>query len=117
MTNTVNVLVAPIADSVVARISARSEQGLSNRLKGGIFDCRSEAVLRVVAMLIVNEACNAEVKVLASSAGNKALVCKFCVKISRRIEPSAGSVFTLDTRVASTGRCDNILLGGNESGL
>jgi len=51
---------------------------LSNRLEVGIFDCGSEAVLWVVAVLVVNEAGNAEVKVLASSAGNEALLCEFC---------------------------------------
>ena len=78
VTNTVDILVTSIADSVVSRVSARSKQGLSNGLKGGIFDCRSEAVLWVVAVFVFNEAGNAEIKVLASSAGNEALLWEFC---------------------------------------
>ena len=77
MANTIDVLVTSITDSVVARIAARSEEGLSNRLESSIFDCWSEAVLWVMSMLVVNMARDAEIIVLARSAGNEALLGEF----------------------------------------
>jgi hypothetical protein len=64
----------------VTRVTARSKKSLSNRLKVSIFDCWSEAVLWVMTMLVVNVARNAEIIVLARSAGHKALLGEFCEK-------------------------------------
>jgi hypothetical protein len=50
---------------------------LRHRLKSGILNSWSEAVLWVVAMLVVDMARDAKIIVLARSAGNKVLFGKF----------------------------------------
>ena len=77
MADTIDVLVTSITDSVVASVTTRSKQSLSDRLENGIFNRWSKAVPGVVAMLVVNVAGNAEIIIVTSSASNEAPFGKF----------------------------------------
>lgn len=92
-------LVTSITDSIVTRVTARSKQSLRNSLESSILDCGSEAVLWVVTMLVVNMARNAEIIILARSAGNEVLLGEF-----------------LDAGITGT-CCIVLLLGSNKSSL
>lgn len=92
-------LITSITDSIVTGITARSKQSLSNPLDSSILNCGSKAMLWVVTMLIDKMARNAEIIVLASSAGNEFLLGEF-----------------LDAGVTGTGWII-LLLGSNQSSL
>jgi hypothetical protein len=97
VTDTIDIFVAAITDSIVTGVAARSKQSLSNRLEVRVLNGRKECMLRVVAMLVVNVAWNAEIIIITSSASNEALLGKF-----------------LNAAVASTGYS---LLGSNKGSL
>jgi hypothetical protein len=77
VTNTVNVLITSITDSIVANVTTRSEQSLGDEIKLGLLNSRFECMLGVVAMLHANVARDAEIKVGARSAGDEVLLGKF----------------------------------------
>ena len=70
-------LVTSITDSIVANVTAWSEQSLGDEVKLGLFDSRLESMLGVVAMLHADMAGNAEIKVGARSAGDEVLLGEF----------------------------------------
>ena len=76
--NTIDVLVTPVTDSTVAYVAARGKQGLGYDIKLRALDCRSEGVLWIVAVLQGDVTGDAEVVVLAGSAGDEVLVGPFC---------------------------------------
>jgi hypothetical protein len=77
VTNTINVLVTSITDSIVANVTARSEQSLRDEIKLGLLNSRLESMLGVVAMLHANMARNAKIIVGARSASDKVLLRQF----------------------------------------
>jgi hypothetical protein len=78
VTDTIDVLVTSIANSVVASVAAWSKQSLGNKIKLGILNSRSECMLGVVAMLQAHMARNTEIIVITGSASDEVLFCKFC---------------------------------------
>ena len=74
VSNTVDVLVTSIADSIVTNVATRSKEILGNKLKVGFLNSRLEGMLWVVAMLHSDVAIKAQIKVWASSAGNKVIL-------------------------------------------
>jgi hypothetical protein len=70
-------LVTSITDSIVANVTARSEQSLRDEIKLGLLNSRLESMLGVVAMLHANMARNAEIIVGARSASDKVLLRQF----------------------------------------
>jgi hypothetical protein len=76
--NTIDVLVTPVTDSTVAYVAARGKQSLGYDIKLRALDCRSEGVLWIVAVLQGDVTGDAEVVVLAGSAGDEVLVGPFC---------------------------------------
>jgi hypothetical protein len=77
VTNTVDVLVASIANGIMSNVTARSEKCLSNDIEMSILNSWLECMLGVVAMLHTNVARNAEVVVRAWSASNEVLLSEF----------------------------------------
>jgi hypothetical protein len=76
--NTIDVLVTPVTDSTVAYVAARRKQGVGYDVELRALDCRSEGVLWIVAVLQGDVTGDAEVVVLAGSAGDEVLVGPFC---------------------------------------
>ncbi len=70
-------LVTSITDSIVANVTARSEQSLRDEIKLGLLNSRLESMLGVVAMLHANMARNAKIIVGARSASDKVLLRQF----------------------------------------
>ena len=65
MAHTIDLLVTPIADSIVAYITARGEQGLGGEGQDGLLGRWLEAVGRMMAMLVTSVASDAQIKVIA----------------------------------------------------
>jgi hypothetical protein len=99
VTNTIDILVTPITNSIVSSVTARSEEGLRNHVKIDILNGRSKSVLGVVAMFQTNVAWDAQIVIITGSASDEILFGQF-----------------LNARVAGAG--SNIDLGlFNESSL
>jgi hypothetical protein len=71
MTDTIDVLVTAVADSLVRDIAARIKKSLRKRLQNGLCNSWCECMLWIVTMLGLLMAWNAEIEVLTVDAGNE----------------------------------------------
>jgi hypothetical protein len=74
VTDTVNVLITTVTDSIVTNVATWSKQSLCNDIKVGIFNSRHECMLWVVTMLQAYVARNAKIIVWAGCASNEVLL-------------------------------------------
>jgi hypothetical protein len=88
VTDTINVLITSITDSIVTSVTTWSEKNLGNEIKARILNSIFKCVLRVVTMLHTNVASNAKVKVGACSASDKVLLGEF---LNARIASASGN--------------------------
>lgn len=75
--DTTNVVVAPVADSIVADIAAGVQASHDRSVKDSAPNCRGKAVLRVMAMLVLSEAGLAKIEILANFAVQEFLLREF----------------------------------------
>lgn len=72
MTDTIDVLVTAVTDSLVRDIAARIKKGLRKWLQNGLCNSWCKCMLWVVTMLGLLMAWNAKIEVLTVDAGNEA---------------------------------------------
>lgn len=80
--DTVDILVTAITDCVVASIAAGCKKLLSNFVKLHVLLGTLECMLGVVTMLVLDEARDAQIEIIAHSASDEFLIAIFCTRVS-----------------------------------